>query len=726
MGDAPREARPVHHADAEGCVDAVLATVGKEIVLALPLGLGKAYQFANALYRRVAHDPSLKLTIFTALTLHKPVPSGELERRFLEPITERLFDGCPELAYARARREGSLPANVRIHEFFFQTADLLGSPAAQQDYISANYTHAMRELLDRGVNVLGQLVARRGRNGETRYSLSCNPDLTLDLLQPLERWRRAGTPIALVAEVNDNLPYMAGDAEVEPAVFDHVIESKTTHCRLFSSPKRPVSTADYVAGLHVASLIRDCGTLQLGIGSIGDAVTYALKLRHEQNTRFQELMEVLVRPQAQRAAMFEDGVFEHGLYGASEMFVEGFLELWRAGVLRRRVYGDARVQALLNEGLIEEAVTPETLHTLYDAGAIGSPLSAADLVFLKRFGVIRDDVALCGGGLVTGCGRQVPAVLDDPAERARIAEACLGTRLKGGVLLHAAFFIGTQAFHEALKALSDEDRAAFAMTAVSFTNTLYGDEQLKVAQRRHARFVNNAMMATLLGAVVADALEDGRVVSGVGGQYEFVAMAHRLEDARAIVVLNSTRQQNGRVTSNIVWNYGHATIPRHLRDIVVTEYGVADLRGRSDREVIAAMLNVADSSFQAELLEQAKAAGKIEKDYAVPASFRENTPERLRAALCPARRTGLLPDFPFGSDFTEVEADLARVLKGLAKETTRLTQYVRAVTAALRERSPARDELPHLERLRLDTPHGVKERLLQKLVLHAVRSRQES
>ena len=38
---------------------------------------------------------------------------------------------------------------------------------------------------------------------------------------------------------------------------------------------------------------------------------------------------------------------------------------------------------------------------------------------------------------------------------------------------------------------------------------------------------------------------------------------------------------NGRTTSNIVWSYGHTTIPRHLRDIVVTEYGVADLREHS-------------------------------------------------------------------------------------------------------------------------------------------------
>jgi acyl-CoA hydrolase len=62
--------------------------------------------------------------------------------------------------------------------------------------------------------------------------------------------------------------------------------------------------------------------------------------------------------------------------------------------------------------------------------------------------------------------------------------------------------------------------------------------------------------------------------------------------------------------SNIVWNYGHMTIPRILRDIVVTEYGIANLRSKSDKDIIAALLNVADSRFQAELLAKAKAAGK--------------------------------------------------------------------------------------------------------------------
>src|SRR5688500_18571044 len=153
------------------------------------------------------------------------------------------------------------------------------------------------------------------------------------------------------------------------------------------------------------------------------------------------------------------------------------------------------------------------------------------------------------------------------------------------------------------------------MTRISYVNELYGQEARKRRDRRHARFLNSGIVATLLGAVASDGLEDGRVVSGVGGQYNFVAMAHELEDGRAILMIRSVRESGGDVSSNIRFSYGHLTLPRHLRDVIVTEYGVADLRGKDDGEVVAAMLQVADARFQDKLLEEAKHAGKIHPDY---------------------------------------------------------------------------------------------------------------
>ncbi len=57
-------------------------------------------------------------------------------------------------------------------------------------------------------------------------------------------------------------------------------------------------------------------------------------------------------------------------------------------------------------------------------------------------------------------------------------------------------------------------------------------------------------------------------------------------------------------------------------DVYITEYGVADVRGQSDAEVIKRLLVIPDSWFQDELLARAKANGKIDKDYQIPASQR--------------------------------------------------------------------------------------------------------
>ena len=68
--------------------------------------------------------------------------------------------------------------------------------------------------------------------------------------------------------------------------------------------------------------------------------------------------------------------------------------------------------------------------------------------------------------------------------------------------------------------MNEAQLSRLQMTAISFVNELYGDEELKRRARVKARFINSGMMATLLGAIVSDALDDGRVVSGVGGQYK--------------------------------------------------------------------------------------------------------------------------------------------------------------------------------------------------------------
>ncbi|WP_458723403.1 acetyl-CoA hydrolase/transferase C-terminal domain-containing protein [Pseudomonas brenneri] len=630
----------------EQAVDDVLARLPAHIHMGMPLGLGKPNLFANALYRRIAKLPERELTIYTALSLGRPPLGDGLHKRFLEPFIERVFGDYPELDFLAALRKDSLPANIHVQQFFMQPGSLLHSAQAQQDYVSSNYSHAARDINAAGLNLVAQLVASSSEHPD-RLSLSCNPDITLDLLPMIAKRRAAGETILVVGQVHEDLPYMPGDAELGMDQFDFLIDEKD-HTTLFSTPNMPVGFQDHFIGLHASTLVRDGGTLQIGIGSMGDALTAALLARQADNEGYRQLLTDLDVYQWAPLISREGGVepFARGLYGCSEMFVNGLLVLADAGIVRRKVYADVATQTQANAGLLDDAAQPD------------------------------------------------------------------------GVSIHGGFFLGPRSFYQRLQEMTYAKRQAFNMTRISYINELYGQEELKRLQRVDARFINSAIMVTLLGAGVADQLEDGRVLSGVGGQYNFVAQGHALEGARSILILRSWRESAGEVSSNIVWEYGHCTIPRHLRDIVITEYGIADLRGQTDAKVIEALLNVTDSRFQADLIEQAQKAGKLPKDFALNPRFADNTPERLQAVQ--ARHSRLFPEYPLGSDFSDEERDLLRALNWL-KSKFKLTEILELGKAALDAPEPA--AFPgHLVRMRLDKPQGFKEDLYQRLLLAGLKA----
>jgi hypothetical protein len=615
--------RPVRHTNPDAVAEAIIQEVGKKIVLALPLALGKAIHVANALYARAATALSISLRIVTGLTVTRPRPRSELERRFIGPVIHRTFGDCPELAYVEPLRHGTLPPNIEVNEFFLQAGDWLDAPLAQQGHISANYTHAVPIILNSGVNVIAQLVGKGERGGARHYNISGNTDLTLDLLAA----RRAGRlNFLLVGQVNTELPYMFGEAEISPAEFGHILESSETDFSLPGPPRRPISDVHYAMGMHIASLVPDGGTLQIGIGSLSHAIAQCLILRHRSPQRFAEILRDITP--ADGKIERHTGPFKIGLYASTEMFADAFLELFRAGVLKREVDG---------------------------------------------------------------------AVLD------------------------AAFFVGPRDFYRALRELPDADRAKFRMTSVSFVNELCGaDIEERRRARVGARFINNAMMATLLGAVVSDGFEDGRVVSGVGGQYNFIAQALALDGARSVVALPSTRVSGGKTRSNIKWNYGHTTIPRHLRDIIVTEYGVADLRGRKDADVIVAMLAISDSRFHEGLLREATKAQKVKADLQIPIHAQLNTPVRIASALAAARKEGWMTDLPFGEDYTLAERRLMPALELLRSASK---AKIAAILFAGIWRKPGPAEREALERLGLHEPQTLQEHGLAALVKGALAER---
>lgn len=598
---------------AKEAVDFILREVKGTIRLGTPLGLGKPNLLLNELYAHFKSDPNRQLEIYTALSLSPPTGKSFFEQRFYGPFLDRHFGrDYPRLRYVE--EQDHLPANIRVHEFYFQAGQALASPASQRSYIGLNYTHAGLALLERGLNVIVQLVSRAA---DGRYSLSCNPDLTLDV-KDLARQRRR--PLLLVAVVHPDLPFLGGDAVVEESFFDLVLDSGAQP-GLFALPRLPIDPVSHLIGLHASQLVADGGTLQIGIGSLSEALVHFALLRQRDNHAYRNLVSSFWRAPAALGSLC---AFTHGLYGTSEMVMDGFMHLRQAGILTRKVR---------------------------EAGG-------------ERY-------------------------------------------------LHGAFFLGSKTFYEWLRNLTGDDFSGLAMTRVSKVNDLYdADETALRRQRTKARFFNTCMKVTLLGGAVSDTLDDGKVVSGVGGQYNFVAMSHELPDSLSVLMLKSTRVQKGKRISNIVWDGGHLTIPRHLRDVVVTEYGVANLRGRTDEECIIALLEITDSAFQAQLMDQAKAAGKLRADYRIPALASRNTPGEVDAFA--KKFSAHFPAYPFGSDFTPAEEKIVAALEALKSMTP--PRLLRTLLAGGgRSRYAA-----ELGRMGLLAPRGLRERLYARLLAGAL------
>ncbi|WLA03997.1 acetyl-CoA hydrolase/transferase C-terminal domain-containing protein [Xanthomonas translucens pv. undulosa] len=641
-----------HLEDLDAAAERILQRIPGPLRIGAPLGIGKPHRLLNALYDRVAADPQRPMQLYTALSLNPPAPGGGLEGRFVRPFVQRHFgEDFPALKYVQALQRDALPAHIQVEEFYMQSGALLHSAQAQRNYTSLNYTHAADAVAQRAPNLIVQKVAREPDG--TRLSFSCNNDITQDTLDAV---RRRGLPRPLlVAEVDPQLPWIGGNAAVAPSFFDVVVTPPGPYPRLFGLPRQPVADADYAIGLYASALVRDGGTLQIGIGTLADALCHALVLRHTDNARYRQVLAALDPELETHPAVQECGglaPFSIGLFGCSEMLNEGFRQLVQCGVIKRKVLDDAELMQRVADG-------------------------SADA--------------------------------DDQARLQR-----------DGEYLQGAFYLGSPEFYAWLREMPAQARAGIGMHRISAINQLYGDERLRRLQRREARFFNSCMMATVLGAAVSDALDDGRVVSGVGGQYNFVAMAHALDDARSVLMFRATRGEAPTTPqSNLRWNYPHTTIPRHLRDLYLNEYGIADLRGMTDEDCLVAMTGIADAAFQPALLQQAKRARKLAADFVAPAPWQRNRAERVRAALVPFRTDGTLPDYPLGSDFSEVEQRLLRALAWLKRHTAGTGSKLVTVARALLSRQAG--DPACLQRMALDAPHGIGARVEARLLAYALR-----
>ena len=169
------------------------------------------------------------------------------------------------------------------------------------------------------------------------------------------------------------------------------------------------------------------------------------------------------------------------------------------------------------------------------------------------------------------------------------------TRNRGKLV--AAFLMGTKRLYEFVN-----DNPSVEMRAVDFTNDTH-----IIRSFRNMTAINSGIEVDLTGQVVADSI-GYRMYSGVGGQMDFIRGAALAEGGRAIIALPSTAGADGsvsRITPHLKEGAGVVTTRAHVRT-VVTEWGIAELWGKSLRERAKALIAIAHPDHRDRLTHEAR------------------------------------------------------------------------------------------------------------------------
>jgi 4-hydroxybutyrate CoA-transferase len=155
----------------------------------------------------------------------------------------------------------------------------------------------------------------------------------------------------------------------------------------------------------------------------------------------------------------------------------------------------------------------------------------------------------------------------------------------------SAFTMGTRRLYGFL-----DDNPMIEMRPVDYTN-----DTAVIRRFRRMIAINSAIEIDLTGQVCADSI-GSRMYSGVGGQMDFIRGAALAEEGRAIIAFSSTAAGGAasRITSFLKPGAGVVTTRAHV-ETIVTEYGIAELHGRSIAERARALIAIAHPQFREEL-----------------------------------------------------------------------------------------------------------------------------
>ncbi len=493
---------------AREAVSRAIERVGTRIFAMSPIGVGSGNRYLNELAQR-AKQGDISLSVFAALTLDRPKPPegnpalAALYRRLYGDYTT--FHYLDECAAAVASGE-PVPDHLTYHSYYFAPGLERRIPGMQPDYLAANFRDASECARDRGMNMV--VMKASFLNGT--FNCGTNVDIMLRAIRDV---KKNGGAVLLLE--NANMPYTCGNADIPAECIDYVVRDDEP---LFVMPHQPLTVLEHSIGSHVAEIVPDGATLQLGIGQMSDAISFWLARRGRTD-----------------------------INGYSELISPGFLYMIRNGVITR-----------------------------HD---------------------------------------------------------------ENNVLLTGAFIVGTDELYQYV-----DENPYVRMTEVHETNNKKFIERLP---RFHG--INSTLQMDLFSQASSESFFlDGRFIqyTGIGGQFEFQESAMKSEGGKSILCLRSCLRngEGSPVMSSIVpCLHNVVGVPRNKIDHIVTEYGWRCLRFASIEERARAMIELADSAFQDDLLGAAREMGLVRGGYRIPDEYRCNTYESLLKRMGAVARDYTLP-----------------------------------------------------------------------------------
>jgi len=187
-------------------------------------------------------------------------------------LVARLFGGCVPLDYVTDLHGAGVPDNVQIVEFFLDPGTLL-NVSHRSATMSAPTTRTSCAMSPpRESMSLLNSSPNETSTGAPSTAWDQNPDVTVDCSRHLAPQRRLGRDVVVIGEVNRQMPSVrSGGCRCRD--FDSLVETQRYDYDLFAPPNQRLGTGRLCDRPYGARLVRDGGTLQIGIGELGDAVS---------------------------------------------------------------------------------------------------------------------------------------------------------------------------------------------------------------------------------------------------------------------------------------------------------------------------------------------------------------------------------------------------------------------------------------------------------------------